>query len=197
MNTCTYCNANAIFRDRSDGAQLCLVHSRLEVTGPRGKAPRPPITIRPAVPDDYTRITELCNHFWGEVEVETFGCSYHIDVLSAFVACDEDEVVGMASYAREENAINLVVLAVLPLWQGRGVSHLLVSALIELARAEPVERIILTTTNDDLPALGFYQRMGFTITNVLVGNMLEHHDGAEPGFASIPVRDEIQLEFRL
>ena len=197
MNTCTYCDANAIFRDRSDGAKLCLAHSRLEVTGPRGEAPRPPVTVRPAVPADSPRIAELAIHFWGEVEVETFGRRHHVDTLSAFVACDEDEIIGVAGYSYEENAVNLVILAVMPRWQGRGVAHLLVSALIEIARAEHVERIILTTTNDDLPALSFYQRLGFVITKVLVGKMIEHHGGVEPGFDSIPVRDEIQLELKL
>jgi len=131
------------------------------------------------------------------VEVETFGRHYHVDTLPAFVACDEDEIIGIAGYAHEENAINLVMLAVLSRWQGRGVASLLISALTETARAECVKQIILTTTNDDLPALGFYQRMGFAITRVLVGKMLEHHGGVEPGFTSIPVRDEIQLESQL
>jgi ribosomal protein S18 acetylase RimI-like enzyme len=66
-----------------------------------------------------------------------------------------------------------------------------------IARAEGAERLIVATTNDDLPALGLYQRLGFTITQVLVGKLLEHHGGVELGFAGIPVRDEIQLELRL
>ncbi|MEE8390576.1 MAG: GNAT family N-acetyltransferase [Anaerolineae bacterium] len=197
MNTCTYCDANAIYRDRSSGAGLCPVHSLLEVTGPRGEAPRPPLTIRPATPADRTRIAELTAHFWGELQVESFGRRYQIDVLPAFVACDEDEIVGVASYAREEGATNLVMLVVLPQWQGRGVAHRLIEIVAEMTRTEGVERVILSTTNDDLPALGLYQRLGFVITQVLVGRLLEHHGGVEPGFSSIPVRDEIQMELRL
>ncbi|MDY7078261.1 MAG: GNAT family N-acetyltransferase [Chloroflexota bacterium] len=197
MNSCTYCDANAFYRDRESGAYLCPVHARLEVTGPRGKAPRPPLTIRLATPTDLTRIAELAETFWGEVEVECFGRSYRVDTLPACVACDGDEIVGMASCAIQGDVVNLVMLNVLPQWQGRGVARELIAAVTEIARVEGAERLIVATTNDDLLALGLYQRLGFTITGVLVGRVLEHHGGIEAGFAGIPVRDEIQLELRL
>jgi len=197
MNSCAYCDAKATYRDRDSGVCLCPVHARLEVTGPRGEAPRPPLTIRPATPADRPRIAELADYFWGEVEVESFGRSYQVHALPAYVACDGDEVVGVASYAREGDTTNLVMLNVLPRWQGRGAARELIAAVTKMTRAEGAGRVIASTTNDDLPALGLYQRLGFTITGVLVGRLLEHHGGVEPGFASIPVRDEIQMELRL
>jgi len=197
MNLCAYCDANALYRDRESSVYLCPVHARLEVTGPRGEAPRPPLTARPATPADRPRIAELADYFWGEVQVESFGRSYQVDALPAYVACDGDVIVGAASYAREGDATNLVMLNVLPLWQGRGAARGLIAAVTEMTRAEGAERVIAATTNDDLPALGLYQRLGFTITKVLVGRLLEHHGGVEPGFAGIPVRDEIQMELRL
>ena len=117
--------------------------------------------------------------------------------LPAYLACDVDEIVGLASYAREGDAVNLVMLNVLLRWQGRGVGRELVAAVNELARAEGAKRVIAATSNDDLLALGFYQRLGFTITEVLVGKLVEHHGKAEPGFSGIPVRDEIHLELQL
>ncbi len=197
MKKCTYCDANAIYRDRNNGISLCPVHSRIEITGPRGKAPRPPLTIRPATIADQTQIAKLADHFWGEVQVESFGRSYQVDLLPAYVACDGDEIVGVASYAREGGATNLVMLLVLPQWQGRGAARDLITAVIKMTRTEGATRVILSTSNDDLPALGLYQRLGFAITNVLVGKILEHHGGVELGFAGIPVRDEIQMELLL
>jgi len=197
MNPCAYCDSKALYRDRESGVCLCPIHARLEVTGPRGEAPRPPLTIRPAIPADRTHIAELANYFWGEVQVESFGHSYQVDALPAYVACDGDDIVGIASYAREGDATNLVMLNVLPLWQGRGAARGLIAAVIKMTRAEGAERIIVATTNDDLPALGLYQRLGFVITGVLVGRLLEHHGGVELGFDGIPVRDEIQMELRL
>jgi ribosomal protein S18 acetylase RimI-like enzyme len=199
MPTCAYCETNAFYHDRHSNGYLCLAHARLEVTGPRGAAPRPPLTIRPATPADRPRIAELANYFWGEVEVECFDHSYKVDALPAYVACDGDEIVGVASYAHEDegNAVNLVMLNVLPRWQGRGAARELIAAVTEVAVAEGAARVIVATTNDDLPALGLYQRLGFTITEVLVGKLLGHHGEVEPGFAGIPVQDEIRLEFRL
>lgn len=48
-----------------------------------------------------------------------------------------------------------------------------------------------------LPALALYQRCGLYITEVVPGRITEHHGGVLPGFAGIPVRDEIRLEYRL
>jgi ribosomal protein S18 acetylase RimI-like enzyme len=197
MNTCAYCGANALYRDRDSSDYVCSIHARLEVTGPRGEAPRAPLTIRPATSADQARIATLSNYFWGENEVESFGRSYQVDELPAYVTCDEDEIVGVASYALEGDETNLVALNVLPQWQGRGAARDLMAAVIKTMQAEGVKRIILSTTNDDLPALGLYQRLGFTITNVDVGKMIEHHGGEELGFAGIPVRDEIQMELNL
>jgi len=197
MTSCTYCETNALYRDRESGAYLCPVHARLEVTGLRGEAPRPPLTIRPATATDRTHIAELADYFWGEVEVKCFGRSYQVDVLPAFVACDGDEIAGVAVYTREGEAVNLVMLNVLPQWQGRGTARDLIVAVAEVARAEGAGRLIVATTNDDLLALGLYQRLGFTITGVRVGELLEHHGGVELGFAGTPVRDEIQMELLL
>lgn len=197
MKSCTYCPAGAIYHDRQNGTYLCLAHARLEVTGPRGKPPRPPLTIRPATPADRSRIGELAHYFWGEVEIECFGHTYQVDALPAYLACDVDEIVGLASYAREGDAVNLVMLNVLLRWQGRGVGRELVMAVAGQARTEGLKRVIAATSNDDLLALGFYQRLGFTITEVLVGRLVEHHGKVELGFAGIPVRDEIHLELQL
>jgi len=197
MARCTFCEANAIYHDRSSGRYLCLAHARLEVTGPRSRAPRAPLTLRPATPADRPDIARLAQYFWDEVEVECFDRIYRVDALQAYVACDGDEIVGVISTAHEGDAVNMVMLNVLPRWQGRGVGRELIAAVIEVARTEGAERIIVATTNDDLPALGLYQRLGFTITEVLVGKLLEHHGGVEAGFSGISVRDEIRLELRL
>lgn len=197
MISCTYCNETAFYRDRNTGVNLCLAHARLEVTGPRGDAPRPPLTIRPGTPADRQRIVGLARYFWGETEVECFDRSYQVDELPAYVACDGEEVVGLVSYAREEDANVLVMLNVLPQWQGRGVARRLITEVVETARADGAARLITATSNDDLPALGLYQRFGFTIAGVLAGKLVEHHGGVESGFSGIPVRDEIQMELRL
>jgi ribosomal protein S18 acetylase RimI-like enzyme len=197
MDTCAYCDARPLFRDHVSGAYLCPEHAWLEVTGPRTGAPRPPLTIRPATLDDHSRIAALMEYFWNGVEVVRCGHAHRVDALQAYVACDEDKIVGAACYTRADDALTLVVFNVLPQWQGRGVATDLITAVIQEARAQGAERIIAAVANDDLPGLGLYQRLGFVIMGVLVGRLARPRGDVERGFDGIPVRDEIQLELRL
>ena len=51
-----------------------------------------------------------------------------------------------------------------------------------------------TTTNDNLPALYFYQRRGYRMTALVPAGILAHTHDALNGFGGIPVRDEVHLE---
>jgi len=58
--------------------------------------------------------------------------------------------------------------------------------------------MVFATTNDNLPALYFYQRRGWVITELVAGSMVPHAKlPGGRGFAGIPVRDEVRLEKRL
>jgi GNAT superfamily N-acetyltransferase len=72
--------------------------------------------------------------------------------------------------------------------------HLLAEAEM-VARREGLSRVIIATTNDNLPALYFYQRRGYRITEVVQGAGAQHAAApASTGFADIPVMDELRLE---
>jgi ribosomal protein S18 acetylase RimI-like enzyme len=197
METCAYCDAKPLFRDHESGAYLCPAHAWLEVTGPRAAGPRPPLTVRPAAPDDRPQIAALAEYFWDSPEIVRFDRPHRLDTLPAYVACDADRIVGLAVYTREDDALSIVALDVLPQWQGRGAATGLLTEAIHEARSQGVGRIAIAVTNDNLPALGLYQRFGFVITRVLAGRLAGSPDDAKAGFDSIPIRDEIQLELRL
>jgi ribosomal protein S18 acetylase RimI-like enzyme len=140
----------------------------------------------------------LADRFWGEVEVDAFGRIYDLEQLPAYVALADGQVVGAASYSVEGAQIHLVALQVLPEYQGRGAGGALVEAVLDEGRQAGAEQAILVTTNDNLPALGLYQRIGFVITEVIPGAVVGYHGGVEEvGFAGIPVRDEIRMAFSL
>ena len=197
MGTCAYCDAKPLFRDHVSGAHLCPAHAWLEVAGPHADGPRPPLTVRPATPDDRPQIAVLAEYFWDGPEIVRFDRAHRLDALPAYVACDAGKIVGLAAYTREDNVLFIVALNVLPQWQGRGVATGLLTEAIHEARSQGAERIAIAVTNDNLPALGLYQRFGFVITRVLVGRLAEGPDDARPGFDAIPIRDEIQLELAL
>jgi hypothetical protein len=54
--------------------------------------------------------------------------------------------------------------------------------------------MIVTITNDNIPALYFYQRRGYRLSAILRDSVAAHtRDRETVGFAGIPVLDEIQL----
>jgi hypothetical protein len=54
--------------------------------------------------------------------------------------------------------------------------------------------VIVTITNDNLPALYFYQRRGYRMSAILRDSVAAHsRDHQVVGFAGIPILDEIQL----
>jgi len=200
MTRCSYCNQPAWYQDRSTGDLLCPAHGRLEVRGPLDAGRRPEacaLTIRPSSPDDKVAILESWSHFWNDNEMHCFGRNYQAADLPALLACDGDQVVGVLSYAieREWEAINMVVLHVLPGHQGQGGAAGLIAALEDEAGRLGIGRLIVATSNDNPLALYFYQRLGFQITSVQV-NTIEPDPSGEPfvGIGGLAVRDEIQLE---
>jgi GNAT superfamily N-acetyltransferase len=196
---CAFCEGRPQYRDRQTVQYLCLEHARLRVAGPGRHPSGPPLAIRPAMADDYACVEELALYFWDETDVDCFDRQYDVLACPAFLACDDDRIVGLASYAVEEawEAIVLVMLNLLPDWQGRGGGRALLEAIREEAARRGLARILVVTSNDDLPALALYQRHGFHIIEVIPGRLARHHGAELPGFAGIPVRDEIRLECRL
>lgn len=199
MTSCAFCRTRAQYQDRHTGEYVCLEHARLEVVALGQESLVQPVKIRPATPADLSRIEELSFYFWDETVVDCFDRQYDALACPAFLACDGDLVVGLGSYALEADwdALVLVMLSVLPSYQGRGAGRALLEAVQHEAARRGLGRLMVVTTNDDLPALALYQRCGFCITEIIPDRVARDHDGTFPGFASIPVRDEIRLEYRL
>jgi RimJ/RimL family protein N-acetyltransferase len=78
------------------------------------------------------------------------------------------------------------------------VGSALLAAVEYLARSFGCQRIHLTTTNDNLHALGFYQRRGYHLTGLFPGQVEQSRllkpNIPEIGDHNIPIRDELRLE---
>ena len=205
MSSCALCGARAQYRDRETGQHVCLEHARLAVVAASQRDAGSPLSIREATPADHPRIEELALYFWDETVVDCFDRRYDVMACPAFLACDAGAIVGVASFDIEGawNAAVLVMLHVLPDYQGRGGGRSLVQAVCNEARDGGLARVLVATTNDDLPALSLYQRCGFHITGIEAGRVAQDHNRegrlagcALAGFAGIPVRDEVRLEIQ-
>lgn len=194
---CHYDDQIAIYRCARTGEYVCLEHARMDVVSISTRVQLPPLPVRSAQQEDYDAIKEMALMYWGETEVVCFDRTYDVLVLPAWIAHDDDKIAGMLSYALEEDRLVIVMLNVHPEYQGKRTARSLLAVAEREARARGLSRLVVATSNDDLPALYLYQRWGFVISEVKPGAILAHHGHEERGFASIPVRDEIRLERKL
>jgi len=74
-----------------------------------------------------------------------------------------------------------------------GIGGALIYAAENRAKKASKKRHLVSTTNDNLPALAFYQVLGFQIYEIVPGAIAKIHGKAVLGFNNIPIRDEIRL----
>jgi len=150
-------------------------------------------SVRTATAKDRAAIETICDRALGETVVDAFGTTY--DVLDGvnLVAEAGKELIGLLSLAVRNGEGLVVFMSVYPEHQGTGVGAALLKAAYELAAKRNLPFLRASTTNDDIPLLYFFQRHGFTIYEVCVGEVADKFGSATPGFSSIPVRDEIRM----
>ncbi len=155
-------------------------------------------TIRAITPEDREWIRDLLTERWGAPEVVSRGHVHQVDTLPGFVACGDrtDERCGLTTYNIAGPNCELVTLD--SIRERCGVGTGLIDAVANVARAAGCTRLWLITTNDNTPALRFYQRRGFRLV-ALHANALEQSRRLKPqipmhGMENIPLRDELQLE---
>jgi N-acetylglutamate synthase-like GNAT family acetyltransferase len=115
------------------------------------------------------------------------------------VAEDTANWIGLVTYHIVDDACEIVSLD--SLRPGIGIGTALLDAVAQAARAEECRRVWLVTTNDNLDALGFYQKRGFSLVAVHRCSV-ERARVLKPeiplvGQGGIPLRDAIELELLL
>jgi ribosomal protein S18 acetylase RimI-like enzyme len=155
------------------------------------------VKIREKEPLDQPWIEMILNERWGQCEIVVHGEVVEARDLPALIA---GERMGLATYQiRRANDIVFAELITLDAMTAKqGVGTALIEALITRLRAEGVGVLRVTTTNDNLNALRFYQRRGFRITGVRPGavDQARRTKSSIPkvGEYAIPIHDEIDLE---
>jgi GNAT superfamily N-acetyltransferase len=154
----------------------------------------PPVLVREATDTDRAAARELFARDFGRTQIVAFGEVMDIDAMPALVAIQYTEPSGALAYRLLGDALHIVALATDPMSQRSGVGGHLIAEAELLARRLGLKRLIVSTSNDNLPALYFYQRRGYRMTDLVPNSIagLTKHEVA--GFAGIPVRDEVRLE---
>ena len=157
------------------------------------------IVLRRLTRDDLPRLRQFWRENWGDEFVVAHGVVYYPDALDGFIAFDGNEWVGEITYNFSEGDCEIVSLD--SVREGQGLGTKLINAVVEEARKHNCGRVFLITTNDNLNALGFYQKRGFELVAIHRGAVNESRK-IKPsisliGMNNIPLRDEIELEMSL
>jgi len=151
------------------------------------------ITLKRAYEQDMDEVREVVEYFWDETEFYCFDMNFKIEDCTNILAYAEDELAGLLSYKRDDSYLYIVVLNVYPEHQGQGIARMLIREAIDVAEKNRCKGVKVATTNDDVPAFCVYQKLGFRLSEVLPNVVAKHHGEELPGFAGIPVLDEIRL----
>jgi ribosomal protein S18 acetylase RimI-like enzyme len=117
--------------------------------------------------------------------------------LPALVARLDGERAGLLTYRVDDRGLEVVTLD--SIREGQGVGRALLDAALAEARRLGCHRLWLVTTNDNLRALGLYQRWGMRLAALRPGVYDEVRRTLKPqlpelGENGIPIRDELDLE---
>jgi ribosomal protein S18 acetylase RimI-like enzyme len=136
---------------------------------------------------------------WGSTQIARKGELVDAGVLNGFVALEGGEPVGLLTF--QVVASSLEVVSLHSERKSIGVGRALMDAARAHAESAGVRRMWLITTNDNVRAIGFYQRWGMQLARV-------HLDGVarsrrvKPSIPNqnsegIPIRDELEFELVL
>jgi len=157
------------------------------------------LEIQPCTSADREWVRQKIIGTWGAETIVVHDTIYHPAELPGFIAREGSEVIGLLTYHIQNTACEIVTI---DSWHERqGIGSALINALKQIAIHERCRRLWLVATNDNLAALRFYQKRGFTISAVHI-NAIEKSRQLKPeipllGCDGIPIRDEIELELRL
>ena len=155
--------------------------------------------LKPLTDADTDWLRRVVAEYCGGDPVITPDGVYVVRDLPGYVAEDEGTPVGVAQYRIAAGDCEIITLA--SLRSGRGIGSALVAAVRAMAERAGCRWLRVCTSNDNLHALGFYQKRGFALAKSHRGAM-ERVRQAKPGVtlvgaSGIPLRDIIELEMTL
>lgn len=159
-----------------------------------------PLMLRSLVASDRDWAARYWRERWGSERIALHEALHEIMDLAGFVAERDGEPAGVATYLVSGDDCELMTLDCIAKFAGTG------TALVERVKAEAIGRgcawLTVTTTNDNLDALRFYQRRGFRLAAVDAGAVDRQRRNLKPevpvvGAYQIPIRDELYLRMDL
>lgn len=161
------------------------------------------INLRIKTEEDISWLREhLISEWGGEPLVADKRTHYPTQLPGCLAVLDGpegEEIVGEATYLMEQPDCEVVTLS--SLREGQGIGTALFHFVETAARTAGCKRLRLVTTTDNLGAIGFYQKHGMRIVEVLI-DALDEVRRLKPqighiGMHDIPLQDALLLEKNL
>ncbi len=173
------------------------------VAKPEPPAQPGPSSQRPeyrAVEDkDRTAAEALLRERWYTTVMVVHGAEVDMAKAEGCGAFRAGELIGLATYAVYGDLCEILSLDCLE--PGLGMGTRLVEQVKAAARARGCRKLVVTTTNDNLSAMGFYQKKGFDLVRVY-HNAMELARQVKPeipdfGENGIAIRHELEFEMEI
>lgn len=158
------------------------------------------IELRPAGDIDGASLRRHVIDAWGSESVVAHDERIYPARAPGFVAMEGDRIVGHISYRISGELCEISSIEATR--RHAGIGSRLLEATLDEARKARCSKAWLTTTNDNLDALRFYQRRGFRLVALRPGAVDRARSTLKPeipaiGGHGIPMTDEIDLETEL
>lgn len=141
-------------------------------------------------------VEHALDRWWGSTRMISRGVDHDLLAQSGLIAERDNEAIGLLIYRLERETCEVISLN--SAWEDRGIGTALLTEVEDVARRSGCGRIWLVTSNDNLRAIGFYQRRGYTIAaihrNAVTEARRRRPSIPEIGLNNIPLRDEIEFE---
>jgi len=152
--------------------------------------------IKGISPEDREEVLKILVKFWGDHTIVSHGKIFYPVEMEGIKAVNPDRIVGILHFQIQYDHCEIFTLASLD--ERKGIGDALLEAVEVIARNRSCQKLCLSTTNDNLNALGFYQRRGFQLAALFL-DQIKVYRKLKPaipdiGENGIPIRDEIHLE---
>lgn len=156
-------------------------------------------TVRELTPEDKSFVQGVLRRYWASLVQVSKGRKHQADELPGFAAMRDGEAVGLLTYHVDGDECEIVTHNSLA--GHGGIGSCLMAAVRAKARELGCRRLWLVTTNDNTPAIRFYQRRDFDLVAVHREAIKEARklkpEIPDVGMDGIPIRHELELEYLL
>ena len=146
--------------------------------------------------ENRNEIRKFIKSHWGSEKIVTHSIVYYPADLNGYFAKHHNKIVGLVTFTTSEEKIELISLN--SEIENKGIATQLIKLVEEYAVKNCIKKLALFTTNDNLNAIKFYQKRGFTHTETFY-NAVDECRKIKPEIPKlaengIEIKDELRFE---